>query len=391
MTTVDHLVFDADNHYYEPADAFTRYIPKKMASRCVEWAEVNGVPRLLVAGKVCRVIGNPLFDPVPKPGALWEYFLGNNPQGLETRDLVGELEPCRPEYRDRDARLRCLDQQGVERTLLFPTLGVLLEQYLQDDPEACVAAFHAFNQWLEDDWGFEYKNRIYSAPYLTLADADSAIAEVEWALGLGAKLVNVRAAPPPASSGARSPADPIFDPVWARLEEAGVLVCTHLSNATPWFHERWEEPPKGGTGFRVLPLKWMLSHHRDITDFFAVLLCHGLFDRFPNLRVLSVENGAGWVGPLKQMLKKVYGQNPQCFKQDPVDAFDRHVWVTPFWEDPIEQVVANVAADRITYGSDWPHIEGTGHPLDYLVTIAELEAPLRHRIMYENTMEALGC
>jgi predicted TIM-barrel fold metal-dependent hydrolase len=388
--TMQYPVFDADNHYYEPKDAFTRYIPRRMAARCIQWADIDGRPRLVVGGRICSVLSNPLFDPVPKPGCLWEYFLGNNPEGRETREMFGELEPIRPEYRSRDARLACLDEQGVEKTLLFPTLGVLIEQYLEPDPEACVAAFHAFNEWLHDDWGFNHKDRIYSAAYLTLADADAALAEVEWALERGVKLIDVRASPPPPGSGARSPADTMFDPIWARLEEAGVLVCTHLANSTRWFHERWEEPPKEPTGFRVLPLKWMLSANRDVADFFAVVITHGLFSRFPNLRMMSVENGAGWVAPLKQLMKKAYGQNPQYFAEDPVQVFDRHVWVTPFWEDSIEMVLQSIPVDRITYGSDWPHVEGTEHPLDYLCMVAELDEATQHRIMHDNAAAALG-
>lgn len=390
MATPDYPVFDTDSHYYEPLDAFTRYIPKGMVSRCVQWADVDGRQRLLVGGRLFTALGNPTFDPVPRPGALWEYFLGNNPKGLETKDMWGELEPIRPEYRDRNVRLKVMDDQRIDKLLIFPTLAVIIEQQLQDDPEACVTAFHAFNQWLLDDWGFAYKDRIFGVPYLTLADPQAALSEVEWALEHGVKAIDVRAAPPPASSGARSPADPKFDPVWARLAEAGVLVCTHLGNATPWFYERWEEPPRGGTGFRILPLKWMLGNNRDITDFFAVVVSHELFRRFPDLRMMSVENGAGWVGPLKKMFKKVYGQSPQCFPENPVDVFDRHVWVTPFWEDPVEMVVSDVAADRITYGSDWPHLEGTEHPRDYLNTISDLDENLQRKIMYDNAVAALG-
>jgi hypothetical protein len=72
--------FDADNHYYEATDAFTRFIDPKMAKRAMQWAEINGRQRLLVGGKINRFIPNPTFDPVAKPGSLDEYFRGRNPQ-----------------------------------------------------------------------------------------------------------------------------------------------------------------------------------------------------------------------------------------------------------------------------------------------------------------------
>ena len=68
--------FDADNHYYEAEDAFTRHIPRDMAKRCMQWAEIEGKKRLLVGGRVNRFIPNPTFDPVSKPGALDAYFRG---------------------------------------------------------------------------------------------------------------------------------------------------------------------------------------------------------------------------------------------------------------------------------------------------------------------------
>ena len=63
---------DADNHYYEAPDAYTRHIDKAMAKRAMQWAEINGRQRLLVGGKVNRFISNPLFDPVAKHGSLDE-------------------------------------------------------------------------------------------------------------------------------------------------------------------------------------------------------------------------------------------------------------------------------------------------------------------------------
>jgi predicted TIM-barrel fold metal-dependent hydrolase len=64
--------------------------------------------------------------------------------------------------------------------------------------------------------------------------------------------------------------------------------------------------------------------------------------------------------------------------------------VTPFWEDPIEDVIATIPADRIAYGSDWPHAEGTQHPTDYAKTVSSLDEGLQQMILRDNTMAALG-
>ena len=145
------MPFDSDNHYYEAEDAFTRHMPRPMAKRGVQWAEVGGRKRLLVGGRLNAFIPNPTFDPVGRPGALQDFFNGR--AGTDVKAAFGELEPIRPEYRNRDARVAVLDEQGLEGAWLFPTLGVGIEEALATDGDAAMATFTAFNDWLHDDWG----------------------------------------------------------------------------------------------------------------------------------------------------------------------------------------------------------------------------------------------
>jgi hypothetical protein len=124
MTTVEFLAVDADEHYYEATDAFTRHLEPEFARRAMQWATIDGRQRLLVGGRVNRFIPNPTFDPVAKPGSLDEYFRGRNPKGASVAELFGDLEPIRPEYRDRNARLAVMDGQGVEAAFFFPSVRV---------------------------------------------------------------------------------------------------------------------------------------------------------------------------------------------------------------------------------------------------------------------------
>ena len=82
-----------------------------------------------------------------------------------------------------------MDEQGVDQLWLFPTLGMLYEELLKDDPEAVTITFTAFNRWLEEDWGFAYEDRIFAAPYFSLCDVDWAVQELEWALDQGARTI----------------------------------------------------------------------------------------------------------------------------------------------------------------------------------------------------------
>ena len=217
MHTVDSQVFDADNHYYEALDAFTRHLDPALGPRVLEWVEIGGRRYHALGGKVSRAVTNPTFNPIAPAGALVDYFRGN-PESRPIHELMGKPEPIRPEYRDRDARLATMDAQGLERVWLFPTLGMLYEESLKHDPEAVVLLFRAFNRWLAEDWGMAYKNRIFASPYITLADVDEAVRELEWALDQGARTVVMRAAAPTTVNGPLSPAADLFDPFWARVE-----------------------------------------------------------------------------------------------------------------------------------------------------------------------------
>src|SRR4029077_6436078 len=159
-----------------------------------------------------------------------EYFRGNA-SGRKPAEYLRAREPVRPEYRDRDARLAVMDQQGLDRVWLFPTLGMIYEELIHDDPEGATVMFRAFNRWLEEDWGFHYEERIFAAPYITLADLDAAIVELEFALDHGARVVCMRPAVPTTRDGRRPAADECFDPFWARVAEAGITVVVHAGDS----------------------------------------------------------------------------------------------------------------------------------------------------------------
>src|SRR5262249_29207836 len=159
----------------------------------IQWCEINGRKYHVIGGQVNHAVTNPTFDPVAPAGALSEYFRGNT-AGKSAKELLGRPEPIRPEYRDRDARLRTMTEQGIDRIWLFPPLGMIYEEPLKHDPEAVALLFRAFNRWLEEDWGFAYQDRIFAAPYISLADVGAAVAELEFALDHDARVVCLRAA-----------------------------------------------------------------------------------------------------------------------------------------------------------------------------------------------------
>ena len=383
-------IFDFDNHYYEAPDAFTRYADRSLGNRGVRWADVEGKRRLLVGGTVNTYIANPTFDPVAKPGALFDWYRGN-PRKLGIREAFGELEPIRAEYRDREARLRVMGSQGVAGLLLFPTLGVGIEEALKHDPEACAKVFAAFNRWLDDDWGFRYQGRMFAVPCVPMLDPASAAAGLRRAADAGAIAVNIRNAPVPVPGGYLSPFGPEYDRFWGLAQEAGIVVTTHAGlDGYDILVQMWEKSGPESSLFRS-PLRGVVTKSRAVSDFYAAAICQLLFERFPRLRMASVENGASWIPDLLHRLDDAANRNPGHFPHHPREVFGEHVWVTPFWEDDVASLMPDVRVDRLLLGSDWPHAEGTLQPAQFITeTLGKLpEADVR-RAARENALELLG-
>ncbi|HEY1740867.1 MAG TPA: amidohydrolase family protein [Acidimicrobiia bacterium] len=390
MATVDYTdlgfrAFDADHHYYEAPDAFTRHIPAGWERRTMQWAEINGKRRLLVAGKVNRFIPNPLFDPVARPGSLDEYFRGKS-AGDDIRAAFGELEPIHPGYRSPAARVPQLDEQHIESALLFPTLGVGMEEALVHDPDAAHVAFHAFNEWMHDDWTFDYQQRLYAAPYLTLVDPAQAEQEMEWALAHGAKVVVMRPGPVRGPNFSRSPADPVYDGFWARAAEAGITVSYHSGDAG--YNRYAADWGAGGEmqAFRYDPLMGLLTGHRPIHDTIGALVCGGVFTRHPRLRVATIEAGSSWVADLYGYFKKAYAQRPTAFEADPSEQLREHVWISPYYEDDLPLLRDLHGSDRMLFGSDYPHAEGLADPCSFVHDLPGFDDGEIHRIMRDNGM-----
>ena len=382
--TLDFAVFDADNHYYEALDAFTRHVPASWHKRCMQWATVDGRTRLLVGGRVNSFIPNPTFDPIAKPGALQDFFKGRGQKGKDLKALFGELEPVRAEYRDHDARLAVMDTQGIHACWMFPTLGVGMEEALKHDPAAVMVAFRGFNEWIDDDWGYAYRERIFAAPYLSLVDLDGAIAELERVLARGARFICMRPAPVETPSGCTSPFTEEFDPFWARVAEAGVAVALHGGDSGAARMAQVWEPQANTRAFLATPLQRVILGNRAIADTMAAALCHKVFDRHPMLRFASIENGASWVRGIVKKLDKAAAQSPGWFTERPSDTFRRHVWVSPFWEDNALTSAEVLGIDRCIFGSDWPHTEGLPEPLGYEREIESLGPDAVRKIMSDN-------
>jgi predicted TIM-barrel fold metal-dependent hydrolase len=365
---LDFPVFDADNHMYETTDALTKFLPSSHAG-VIRYVQVDGRTKIAVKGQISEYIPNPTFDRVAAPGAQEEYFKVGNPDGKSRREIMGKAIDALPAFREPAPRLELMDELGLDRALMWPTLASLVEERLRDDPDTIHVVIHALNQWMHETWTFNYQDRIFPTPVITLPIVEKAIEELEWVTERGAKIILVRPAPVPGFRGPRSFALPEFDPFWELVQEKDLVVGMHASDSgyqryvNEWEGIRDEMTPfSGGSGFSAI-----IGHSgRAIIDTVASAIGHGLCTRFPRLKITPVENGSGWVRPLLHDMEGAYSFNPHLFEEDPVEVFKRCIFVHPFHEDDPVGLCKVIGADNVLFGSDYPHPEGMSDPITFV-------------------------
>jgi predicted TIM-barrel fold metal-dependent hydrolase len=382
-TRSPYPVFDADNHMYETRDAFTKFLPKEFDG-AIRYVEVDGRTKIAVRGQISEYIPNPTFDVVARPGAQEDYFRHGNPEGKSYRELVGKPMRSIDAFREPAARLKLMDEQGLDRTLMFPTLASLLEERMRDDPELTHAVVHALNEWMYETWQFNYENRIYATPVITLPIVEKAIEELEWVVARGARAILIRPAPVPGFQGSRSFGLPEFDPFWAKVVEYGLLVGMHSSDSGyTRYQTDWDSNKREYLPFKPDVFK-MTSMWRPIEDSVAALVCHGALSRFPELKISVIENGAAWVAPLMKSLKDAYKKYPQGFDEHPHEVMRRNINISPFWEEDYKELGELLGIERILFGSDYPHPEGLADPVSHLATLTNLTEDEKFKVMGGN-------
>src|ERR1700728_3492212 len=191
-------VFDVDNHMYETTDAFTKYLPAEY-SDLVKYVEIKGRTKIAIKNRISDYIPNPTFNVVASPGAQELEFKLKNPSS-KTKPGDKKIEPppryesSIPAYFDPEPRLELLDELGIERAMMWPTLASLLEERLSDDPRGTHVVIHAFNEWMNEHWTYNFDDRIFATPVITLPIVDEALRELDYVVDHGARAGLVRPA-----------------------------------------------------------------------------------------------------------------------------------------------------------------------------------------------------
>ena len=378
-----YTTFDADNHLYENRDALTKFLPPEFDG-IIKYVEINGRTKLAIRDRLSNYIPNPTFVKVAVPGgAGYDVTKGGRGFGMTQSLADGKKMVVMPgvdAFFDPEPRLELMKEMGIDRTLLWPTLASAIEERLADDPDAACAVVHALNEWMHEHWTFGYSDAIYPTPIISLAVLDRALEELEFIHERGAKIFLIRVAPVPTWRGRKSFALPEFDPFWERVQELDITVGMHSGD--PGYHRyinEWEglgdaEMSIDRNARRASPAFLALSSEKDsLVDAMASIIGHGLATRFPQLRFMPVEFGSTWIRPFYNKLQRNYDERSVLFDENPVEVFNRNVWVHAFHEpDPKGLIDVGIPVDHIMFGSDFPHPEGMADPLAYSEVVKDL-------------------
>ncbi len=390
MSGLEYGIFDCDTHCYEPRDAFTRYLPKAYLDRALTPVRRPNGDEVILAGSRIATFNSESglgFDKAYRPGTLKEMLKqmssGNPNETYEPDDM-------QPEYLHREPRLKQMATQGVERCVLFPAGMALAAEHYVADTDALYVNLRSFNRWYDETWGFNFEDRIYATALLSLRDLDRAVLETEAIIEQGAKVVLLPTGP----AYGYSPGHPRFDPVWSRLNEAGVTVALHIM---PFWYFDAISP---AWGLNADPAAWHMSAwqwmniygERPVIDTISSLIFDNLFGRYPNLRVLIAEHGASWVPHTLSHMDKSRGMGRNGpwlggkLPARPSAIFKEFVRVAPYPEDDIASIVDGLGGDAscLVMGSDFPHAEGLAEPADFLKLLDSLPEETKYAVMRGN-------
>jgi len=395
---LSYEIMDADNHFNEPPDCYERYIDPKQRELAIRYVmDGNGRRMQLFGGRPSKFSGDQIVfsadnlkqmlgsdptvddNPVETPGIFLNRL--NSLKGLteaERQQVLERFREQRESYGNRDLRLALMDEQGIQAALMYPASAHDIEYEFMDDIEALYANVRAFNRWMHEEVGFAYQNRLYLPPYIPLADVDLALAELETVLNQGAPVIQIRSGHAHGGRenpyGGRSIADPVFDPIWARINESHTRVAVHLGGTDyQKYGADWSEDPEITFG-QFDAFQWMMYWgDRPAMELTAAAILHNLFGRFPNIHICLSEQGTVWLPYTLRKMDHAFLMGRKAKWSDtgrldrrPSEIFRDHFVVAPFPEENVRRVVDEVGIEPIVFGSDFPHGEGLAWPKQYV-------------------------
>jgi predicted TIM-barrel fold metal-dependent hydrolase len=369
---------DADGHVLEDAGLWDHYIEAKHRDRALRIKrDENGLEYLEIAGRPSKRTRRGYPATLGRMGQKdLEAFTPHPDKTYAANMPYGACDPAE--------RLKLLDAEGLDAAVLFPTLGILWESEL-DDVELSQAYCRAYNRWIAD-FCRGSGGRLIPIAHLSLSDPEAAAAELLRAVKDGCRGAFVV----PFTWTHKAHGDPVHDPVFAKAVELDVPIAIH-----PAFEPFELRSPRFENGHRLSLLASVMAGE-GVRQAFTTFYDFATFDRFPTLKLVLLECGAGWIGYWLDRLDGVatatHLGNRAPLKHRPSDYFRRQVWISG---DPDERtlpaMMSTYGADRFFWASDYPHPDHTGDYLQALEAMADaVPAPARAGLLGGNVRKAFG-
>jgi predicted TIM-barrel fold metal-dependent hydrolase len=373
---------DADGHVLEPPDLWDHRLEPRFRDRPLGIRrDADGLEYLEVAGRPSKMVRR------------------NLPQGLGAMDLIGSIPvpPGRARtgfgYLDNAGlgawdpaeRLERLDQENLDIAILYPTLGVLWEAECED-LELAQAYTRVYNRWIVEFCAGS-GGRLVPIAHLSLGLPTEAERELERAARDGVKGVFIA----PFVMTQKAPGHPDHHRVFRLAEEIGIPVAIH-----PGFEPFWAAPGRFGR-MTDASLSFLINVTAPdgVRHAFTSMFQFGVFEKFPRLKVVVLETGAGWIGYWLERMDAVYatplGRNTGLAEKPSV-YFQRQCWISC---DPDERslagVIPRVGEDKFFWASDFPHPDHAPRYLTELAELVELLPPsARYKLMSDNVRAVYG-
>ena len=369
---------DADGHVLEPPDLWERYLEPRYRDRALRIRkDAKGLEYLEIDGKPSKLVARGMPAGLGAMDRIGGIKLERKKTGL------GYVDNASLGAMDAQERLQRLDLEGIERVLLYPTLGVLWECECED-LDLTQAYVRAYNRWIID-FCSDSGGRLIPIAQLSLGIPEAAEAELRRAAKDGVRGVWV----PPFVMSRQALGHPEHHRVFAAAQELGLPLAIH-----PTFEPLWAAPGRFGrmTSRRYSFLLNVIAPDA-VRHAFTSLFQFGIFDLFPELRVVVLESGAGWIGYWLDRMDAVF-ESPigrsVALKEKPSTYFRRQCWISG---DPDETslapIIPVVGEDRFFWASDFPHPD---HPPDYIENLMRLVATLppaaREGVLGRNVLDA---
>lgn len=351
---------DADGHILEPPTLWEEYIDPQFRDRALRFrVDEHGLEELEIDGRRSLMTRNGFPSTLGAMGAPDLPAMQKDPARTYLREApFGSMDP--------KERIAVLDAEHIDIAILYTTVGLLWEAEVQD-PALAQAYTTAYNRWICEFCAGE--PRLQATAHLSLSDPVAAARELERAVGQGA----IGGYVAPFHHGGTPLGHPDNDIVFATAQDLDVPLAIH-----PTFEPQWTKGTRMGTWENVKQLRLLasVSASDGVRQQFTTLFDYGVFDKFPRLKVLVLESGAGWIGYWLDRMDAVYGHtfigNRVPLQHRPSDYFRTQVWISA---DPDERMIPALAerygVERFMWASDFPHAD---HTPEYVHDLNELVA-----------------